>query len=76
MIIPKGTRPEFSLYYIGAKVLDRMRKIDSERDAFELFENIKQVDANYSLNQHLMALNWLYLLGTVSLTPEGRLRLC
>lgn len=76
MIIPHGIRPEFSLYYIGAAVLDNISKFDSGCDAFELFENLKQINMNYSLNQHLMALNWLYLLGAVHLTPECRIQLC
>mgnify|MGYP003453845337 CR=1 FL=1 len=76
MIIPNEIRPELSLYYIGAKILVNISKFNSECNAFELFENMKQMNTNYSLNQHLMALNWLHLLGVLHLTQDCRLRLC
>lgn len=56
MIIPNEIRPELSLYYIGAKILVNISEFNSECNAFELFENMKQMNTNYSLNQHLMAL--------------------
>lgn len=77
MIIPKGIRPEFSLYYLGAKLLSILSKSDSlEHDIFELFEAMKKQTASYSFSQHLMALNWLYLLDAVCITAKGRLKLC
>lgn len=76
MIIPKGIKPESSLYYLGAEILERMRNIARACDAYILFEDLKKEHKFYSINQHLMALNWLHLLGAVRLDDEGRLELC
>lgn len=76
MIIPKGIRPESSLYFLGADILERMRDIAKTCDAYALFEELKKEHQSYSINQHLMALNWLHLLGAVRLDKKGRLELC
>lgn len=77
MIISRGSKPEYSLYFLGAEILKVLQATRKSRyDSFQLYKKIKLHKPTYSLNQYLLALDWLFLLGAVYLTPEGRLRLC
>lgn len=77
MIISKSTKPEYSLYFLGCQILKIIKdeKI-SECDVFFLFEIVKKRIQKYSFSQHLLALNWLYLLDIIMITPEGNLKIC
>lgn len=77
MILSKGTRPENSLYFLGSEVLKTFKEINSSScDVFSLYQILKGHRENYSFAQHLLALNWLFLLGLVRVNSVGHLELC
>lgn len=77
MIVSKGTKPEYSLYFLGAEILKAYKEMGmSACDAFQLYEVIKRNKPSYTYSQHLMALNWLFLLDAVNITASGRLKIC
>ena len=77
MIITKSIKPEYTLYYIGAEILKSFKKIAlTECNIFCLYEATKKNKNNFSFNQYLLAIDWLYILGGVELTDEGKLKLC
>lgn len=77
MIVSKGTKPEYSLYFLGAEILKAHKEIGMPMcDAFQLYEIIKRSKVTYTYSQHLMALNWLFLLDAVNITANGRLAIC
>lgn len=77
MIMPEYSRPENSLYFLGAELIKLVSKNNiKECNVFSLYEIIKKSEINYSINQYLMTLNWLYLLGYLSLTEKGNIQLC
>ena len=78
MIVSKGTKPEYSLYYLGAQTLSALKQGDTEHGvgAYELFEKLKLRLHDYSFNQHLMTLSWLYILNTVNLNDQNKITLC
>lgn len=77
MIMPEYSRPENSLYYLGAELIKIFKKNNiQECNVYRLYEIIKKSEINYSINQYLMTLNWLYLLGYLSLSEKGDIQLC
>lgn len=76
MIASKNIKPEYSLYFLGGEIIKSFKDFEEpEIDVFFIYENVKK-RVNYSFTQHLMALNWLYILGALILTDDGRLKLC
>jgi hypothetical protein len=77
VIVPNGTKPEFGLYYLGACLLSLLtRETHKKHDVVSLYETMKSSHIGYSFRQHLLALNWLFLLNTLDANEEGDLILC
>jgi hypothetical protein len=76
-ILSNDIHPEDSLYYIGAKILEQLLKLDDEHDIISLYilisddistynkKNKKQPLKAINFVNYILALNWLFLLNKI-----------
>jgi hypothetical protein len=67
MLLPDYTTPEKSIYFIGAKILESLRKIETSRiDILVLYDfYIRNTTIAISFKFFLLGLDWLFLLGMI-----------
>ena len=78
MIIDSDMHPEKNVYYIGAVIIDVITKqpqngMDIDLLLHKYNENRAQI---ISMEYLLLGLDWLYILGIVSIDNKGRIRKC
>ncbi len=74
MLLPEDIKPENSIYYNGAIVLDSL-KSEKEIALFDLFEKVRK-ENNISFSIFILCLDWLFLLGVAQLNQKGKVLLC
>jgi hypothetical protein len=74
MLLPDNLHPELSIYYNGAFVLQTVRKYPVV-DFLELYMETRQV-CEMSIPVFVLCLDWLFLIGQVSVNQKGRVELC
>lgn len=76
MILPTDTRTESSLYFLGAKVIKKLKNAQiSEPISFiDLYDQVRQ-ETPLSLKLFQLTLDWLYLLKIVELDSNGGIAL-
>lgn len=73
MLIPDNIRPENSIYFIGAKVLEQMQS--AKRITIgELYVRLRE-NSDISFATLLLSLDWLYLIDCV-VVKDGEVLLC
>ncbi len=66
MIIGKDTHPERKIYYLGALVLDELKKsAEKELDFFNIYQKLNE-RGKISMKLFTLTLDWLYLLGAIN----------
>lgn len=75
MLINKNRNPKYSLYYIGAIVLENL--VDKKEITIEcLFDIIKEkIDENLHIDFLYYTLDWLFLISIIDI-DENRVILC
>lgn len=78
MILAQNESPKNSLYYIGALLV---RTMSEERfaviDTLSLYERLKTEKLEgISLSRYLYALDWLFIIGLIELSPTGDIKKC
>ncbi|EGS5729606.1 TPA: ABC-three component system middle component 6 [Clostridium perfringens] len=74
MLLPDNIKPEMSIYYNGALILESLKK-EPKQDLIELYKNVKKnYDITFSV--FLLALDWLYLIDMAEYTNGGEIKLC
>lgn len=77
MLVDRDNRPERSVYYIGALVLDLLRKPSYERVDLEVaYRQIAVTNPIIPFNYFLLSLDWLYLIGVIDVTEDGDIVKC
>ena len=70
MIINRAREPKYSLYYIGAHIIDIIQK-GNISDIDELYSTINiQYQDGLSVDYFYLAMDWLYLIGKIVLVEE------
>lgn len=73
MLILNESRPEISLYYLGALLIKLINdaRIDQINlsDLYTVFFNVNPV----SFNRFMLVVDWLHIIGFIDTTPEGKL---
>lgn len=73
MLILNETRPSISLYYLGARLIEFMKKSDSAgthlTDLYLNFNNVYPIP----FNRFMLTLDWLHLIGFIDATQEGKI---
>ena len=76
MLLPKDISPKYSLYYYGGIVSQNLIQIEGDSvDFLELFERSRKQE-DISLQSFVLTLDWLYLLGVISLDRKARIKKC
>ena len=73
MLIPDNIRPENSIYYNGAKVLEQMQ-VAKRLSIGELYLRLRE-NQDISFATLLLSLDWLYLIDCV-IVKNGEVILC
>jgi hypothetical protein len=73
MLLPDNIRPENSIYYNGAFLI-QVLKNNNNLDILELYQEVKELK-NMSFPVFILSIDWLYLAGIAELI-DGRIRLC
>jgi hypothetical protein len=73
MLLPKNTNPAYSIYFYGAVVLNVLLNIQEEAIEFaKLFQEVNK-NKKISIQAFVLSLDWLYLIGAIKVTPEGKI---
>lgn len=75
MLILTERNPETSLYYLGSEILRILSEQDSDLYLSEIYKliSIKNI---IGLNRVILSLDWLYMIGLVEESNEGKITLC
>ncbi len=78
MIISNSIRPQNTIYYLGAKLIQCIQSQRSKiLDSIILFENLqKLVPSKVSFVQYMYTLNWLFLIDLVEINDKGDIVIC
>lgn len=76
MIIDKNINPERDLYYLGGILIDVLQKKDNkEVDYMDLYELITRKQ-EITINLYSLTLDWLFILGLVTKSENGKIKIC
>lgn len=74
MLLPDNIKPENSVYYIGAMILEQL-KVNKKEELLSLYGLVKgKIDVSFSL--YILSLDWLYLLEVAEVNNSGEVELC
>lgn len=74
MLMPENIDPKKSIYYNGAMVLQRIQR-SGNISVINLYSEVK-LQYGISFPVMLLSLDWLYLIGAVTVTKSGEVKLC
>lgn len=74
MLMPENIDPKKSIYYTGAMVLQLLQR-SGNISVINLYSEVK-LQYGISFLVMLLSLDWLYLIGAVTVTKSGEVRLC
>lgn len=74
MLLPDNILPELSIYYIGALVLDELKRQNGQQ-LYHLYQNIKSRN-DISFPSFILSLDWLYLIDVAETNGKGEVSLC
>lgn len=75
MIIGKDIHPERKIYYLGALVLDTLKKSsEKELDFFYIYQKVNE-NEKVSMKLFTLTLDWLFLLGAIN-SNKGNIEKC
>jgi len=76
MVLSKDTNPLNSVYLIGALLLDVINKNGKKPlDFIETYNEVNQVHS-IPMKQFMFAIDWLFILGTIELSPKLEISKC
>lgn len=75
MIVPDNIHPENTLYFLGSVVLGQLRE-NGPANPFLLYERIRSERAAVRISVFLLCLDWLFLVGAISLDDNGSVAPC
>lgn len=71
MIVDVDRNPQNQIYYIGGLILNVLKQQNKVAFSYmDVFETLNE-EHKVSINLYTLALDWLYLLGTISYTKKG-----
>ncbi len=79
MVLPEDIVPEKSMYVMGARILDILKNdYRSILDPISIYDRYIQLypEIKVSYNYFLYALDWLFILNTIELTGNDKIKKC
>ncbi|MBF0452514.1 MAG: hypothetical protein HQK75_17560 [Candidatus Magnetomorum sp.] len=75
MIIGKDIHPERKIYYIGALIIEILKKVpDTTFDFFDIYQKLNKSE-KVTIKLFTLTLDWLFLLGAIS-RDKGNIKKC
>lgn len=74
MITDQNNHPQRQLYYLGAKVLELLSADHNSVEFFQAYQQLKK-NEKISIKLFTLTLDWLFLLGVISL-EKGIIKKC
>lgn len=74
MLLPDNIKPELTVYYNGAIILEELKKY-SKMDVIKLYQKTK-VRNEISFFTFLLSIDWLYLIDLAIINKNGEVELC
>jgi hypothetical protein len=76
MLLPRNTNPLNTSYYFGAVITGILKdKDDTSIEFLSLFEETKN-KCLISMQSFILALDWLYILGSIKTDTIGNIKKC
>lgn len=73
MLLPDNIKPEYSIYYVGSVIIEKLK--NKTYSLLDLFQSINELnDVSFSL--YSLALDWLYLIDMAEINDSGEIVLC
>lgn len=73
MLLPDNIKPEYSVYYIGSVIIEKLE--NKSYSLLDLFQSLNEFnDVSFSL--YSLALDWLYLIDIAEIKDSGEIALC
>ncbi|WP_412103707.1 ABC-three component system middle component 6 [Raoultella ornithinolytica] len=78
MILSNSIRPQYTIYFLGAKLIQCIQEQASTTlDSIDLFDKFKDIiTSKITFVQYMYTLNWLYLLDLIELNENGDIVIC
>lgn len=67
--------PQKSLYFLGAKLLELLKKENLKYTLIELYEHFREYH-NIEFKKFILILDWLYIIDSVKITKDGFIIKC
>lgn len=73
MLLPDNIKPEYSIYYVGSIIIEKLK--NKTYSLLDLFQSLNELnDVSFSL--YSLALDWLYLIDMAEINNSGEIVLC
>lgn len=73
MLLPDNIKPEYSIYYVGSIIIEKLK--NKTYSLLDLFQSLNELsDVPFSL--YSLALDWLYLIDMAEINNSGEIVLC
>lgn len=73
MLLPDNIKPEYSIYYVGCIIIEKLK--NKTYSLLDLFQSLNELnDVSFSL--YSLALDWLYLIDMAEINDSGEIVLC
>ena len=73
MLLPDNIKPENTIYYNGATVLQALQNKKS-LDFLELYQNTKSIQ-NMSFSTYVLCIDWFFLINVAEF-KDGKVQIC
>jgi len=67
--------PQRSLYFLGAKLLELLKKDNIKFTLLELYDHFQEKN-NVELKKFILILDWLFLINAIKITEDGYIIKC
>lgn len=74
MLLPDNIRPELTVYYNGAIILQELEK-EEKYDMIDLYQKVKEIN-NMSFATFMLSIDWLYLIQVAIMNKDGDIEKC
>ena len=74
MLLPDNIRPELTVYYNGAIILQELEK-EEKYDMIDLDQKVKEIN-NMSFATFMLSIDWLYLIQVAIMNKDGDIEKC
>lgn len=74
MLLPDNIKPELTIYYNGAIILEELQ-LNNKYDIINLYQKVKQKN-KMSFMTFMLSIDWLYLIEVAIMNKNGEIELC